>query len=124
MNAIGRKKLTEECGELITVLAKAEMLGSLGEHWDGKGPLKNRLEDEIADVLASILFCVNTNDLDVHRIVDRLREKHHLFNYWNNGGKETKAPAAYQPTFYLWDLAFRCMSNDYKYSRAFYEQNK
>lgn len=92
MNAKGRTKLTEECGELVTVLAKIEAFGSLGEHWDGKGDLKTRLENEIADVKAACVFVMDKLELDAEHIGSRQQYKQTLFGYWDKGGTDTSIP--------------------------------
>ena len=92
MNKKGQTKLTEECGELVTVLAKIDAFGSLGEHWDGKGDLKTRLENEIADVKAACNFLTNKLELDAIRMSNRQQYKQSLFGYWDRGGKETSIP--------------------------------
>lgn len=97
MNVKGRTKLTEECGELITILAKIDAFGSMGEHWDGKGSLKTRLEEEIADVMAACTFAMMINDLWVHNIRQRMRRKIRQLHYWNDGGKDLTAPNDYRP---------------------------
>jgi len=78
----GISKLIEECGEVVQVGGK--LLGSRGEveHWDGSN-LKERLEDEIADVLAACRFVTQLNGLDIDKIMDRRSEKLSLFLKWH-----------------------------------------
>lgn len=92
MNAKGKTKLIEECGELVTVIAKADAFGSLGEHWDGKGSLKIRLEHEIADVEAACEFLATRSELDVVAIEQRKHDKLTLFWFWDAGGRSSKLP--------------------------------
>lgn len=101
MNKKGRTKLTEECGELVTVLAKIDAFGSLGEHWDGKGLLSERLSDEIADVMAACLFVIEKECLPVGAINVRRDHKQLLFRFWDAGGKATKLPVldSYEPGY-------------------------
>lgn len=101
MNKLGCTKLTEECAELITVLAKADAFGSLGEHWDGGGNLQKRLQDEIADVLAALIFTTNTIGLNHAEISKRVGEKLRKFDYWENGGHEKIVPSDYAMRWFL-----------------------
>ena len=77
----GISKLIEECGEVVQVGGK--LLGSRGEveHWDGSN-LKDRLEDEIGDVLAACSFVVQKNGLNAQKISSRHHEKLKLFLSW------------------------------------------
>jgi NTP pyrophosphatase (non-canonical NTP hydrolase) len=72
----GTSKLLEEMGELQQVLGK--LIGSHGEtaHYDGSD-LKERLVEEIADVLAAIAFfqVKNLPIEDDERILSRKHEK-------------------------------------------------
>lgn len=95
MNNKSRTKLTEECGELVTILAKIEAFGGFGEHWDGKGNLQKRLEGEIADVLASCIFAIDINGLDYAQIDKQMQEKVLKFEYWESGGREIVVPLSY-----------------------------
>lgn len=97
MNQKSRTKLTEECGELVTVLAKIDAFGSTGLHWDGKGSLITRLEDEIADVLAAASFAIEASGLDAERIGNRMADKLLKFEYWDEGGRELNVPDEYEP---------------------------
>lgn len=77
----GLAKLTEECGEVIQVAGK--LIASNGEsaHWDGTD-LRQRLEDELADVQAAIYFAVDLNGLDRDRMLQRTADKLALFKHW------------------------------------------
>lgn len=90
----GLVKLAEECGELIQAAMK-KIARSDGEniHWDGSN-LKERLEDEIADVLAATCIVGVLHNLDSERIEARRNHKVALFRYWHNGGTETIVPEA------------------------------
>lgn len=79
----GIAKLIEECGELQQVLGKFLTYG-MGEHPDGKGLLKDRIEDEMADVLAALqLVIVKYPGLDPSRINFRSHQKLKLFLEWD-----------------------------------------
>lgn len=91
----GLDKLAEECAELIVVKEKIGGFGSLGFHWDNQEKsLKDRLEDEIADVRAACSFVAKHFELDYNRMADRYDMKRDLFEYWHNGGTEIAIPAA------------------------------
>jgi NTP pyrophosphatase (non-canonical NTP hydrolase) len=79
MTAGGLVKLIEECGELVQIAAKKLAYYDSEHHPDGKGAIVPRLEDEVADVLAAIHFCMETNNLDRDRIMLRSEEKIRLF---------------------------------------------
>lgn len=85
MSNNGRGKLTEELGELLQVAGKIEaMKGDLDRpHWDGKGALRLRFEDELADVIAACSFNIDTHGLDVDKIMKRATEKKTLFELWH-----------------------------------------
>ena len=79
----GRDKLMEECGELISELAKKSAYPSLEEHPDGKGAMKERLENEIADVLGASKFVIETHELDYEKIMKRAGVKYKQFVTWH-----------------------------------------
>lgn len=78
----GLSKLVEEAGEVQQVVGK--LLGSGGEtkHWDGTD-LKERLHDEIADLIAACMFVVEANGLDEERVHGRIRAKRARFREWH-----------------------------------------
>ncbi len=81
----GLSKLIEEAGEVQQICGK--LIGSSGDinHFDGSN-LKERLEDEIADLTAALDFVSNKNGLDGNRIMNRYREKLKLFEEWHREG--------------------------------------
>jgi NTP pyrophosphatase (non-canonical NTP hydrolase) len=81
----GLAKAMEECGELIQAAAKLMAVGGEDDlHWDGKGTMVTRLEDEIADVSAAITFLRHRNPiLDSGRIMDRTADKVARFEKWH-----------------------------------------
>lgn len=90
MTADGLAKLIEECGELTQIAAKKLAYFHTDVHPDGKGSLKTRLEDEIADIRAAAGFVVVTMGLDSARIQERAKKKVETFMQWhrdpgNNG---------------------------------------
>lgn len=78
----GLSKLIEECGEVVQVGGK--ILGIRGKinHFDGSN-LKDRLGEEISDVLAATIFVVDKNKLNRNGIMKRVEEKLQKFNEWN-----------------------------------------
>lgn len=88
----GLVKLAEECGELVQAAMK-KIARSDGEdiHWDGSN-LKERLEDEIADVRAACSFVSKHFELSYNRMADRYDRKRDLFEYWHSGGTEIAIP--------------------------------
>jgi NTP pyrophosphatase (non-canonical NTP hydrolase) len=80
----GLAKLSEECAELIVEAQKKIAFMDTDEHPDNKGSLKERLENEIGDVLAAINVSSRLLNLDLDRISERKSEKIKLFNQWAN----------------------------------------
>jgi NTP pyrophosphatase (non-canonical NTP hydrolase) len=85
----GISKLVEECGEVVQVCGK--LLGTGGErkHWDGSD-LRERLSEEIADVLAAVQFVIAHNGLDPVVIAGRVSEKLQRFEEWHAGSSEPR----------------------------------
>lgn len=79
----GLSKLTEELGEVQQVIGKLIQTGGQDQHWDGGPPLRERLEDEMADLAAALMFVAEANGLDVARMGKREREKLALFRQWH-----------------------------------------
>jgi NTP pyrophosphatase (non-canonical NTP hydrolase) len=76
----GLAKLAEECGELLQVIGKLAAYPDGGDHPDGQGPLRQRLEDELADVSAAMEFVLQANaDVLVERAARRLTK---LTRFW------------------------------------------
>ena len=95
----GLSKMLEEGGEVIDAMADYAMLKTLGrlhqignklvgtggliQHWDGRN-LRRNLEDEIADLEATIKFFKRHNGLDEKRMARRTKAKYAKFEYWQN----------------------------------------
>ncbi|HRQ13043.1 MAG TPA: MazG nucleotide pyrophosphohydrolase domain-containing protein [Promineifilum sp.] len=79
----GLSKLNEEMGEVQQVIGK--IIGNEGrlDHWDGSN-LRERLQDEIADVLAAIKFVANKNALTWSKIDRRADAKYAVFCNWHD----------------------------------------
>jgi NTP pyrophosphatase (non-canonical NTP hydrolase) len=79
----GLAKLAEECGELQQVIGKI-MAYPDGEHPDGAGDLAQRLQDEMADVVAAVRFVATNSDrISLHDIRDRIADKFGRFIEWH-----------------------------------------
>ncbi len=78
----GLVKLVEECGELIQIASKKMARMDSDEHWDNAGSIRERMEDEIGDVMAAIRIVATNFGLDTARIMKRRREKEKLFLEW------------------------------------------
>lgn len=78
----GLSKLIEECGEVVQVAGKLLGTGGNTNHWDGTD-LRERLQEEVADVIAAAQFVVEQCKLDPYVINDRTREKLLLFDMWH-----------------------------------------
>lgn len=80
----GLSKLIEECGEVLQVAGK--IIGAEGkpDHYDGTD-LRQRLENEMADLLAALTFVmdINAHHIDAGRICERAGRKLALFEAWD-----------------------------------------
>lgn len=79
----GLSKLVEECGEVLQVVGKIVATGGNTEHWDGNGSLRERLVEELADVLAAVHFVGDANQLSYDAIYARSTRKLALFHEWH-----------------------------------------
>jgi NTP pyrophosphatase (non-canonical NTP hydrolase) len=91
----GLAKLMEECGEVTQVVGKIIAAGGQNIHWDSDVALTARLENEIADVTAAIVFLTETNGLDATRISERANRKLKLFRGWHT---ENQDPSGVAPS--------------------------
>ena len=81
----GLTKLIEECGELVQIAAKKQAYFDTDTHPDGKGSMKRRLEEEMADVMAACVFVAEKFGLDGEFLEARTQKKLELFKSWDNG---------------------------------------
>lgn len=81
----GISKLIEECGETLQVCGKLIATGGEERHWDGSN-LHKRLEDELADLKAAILFVCDENCLDGEQFEVRVQKKLARFRRWHELG--------------------------------------
>lgn len=83
MSQKGLTKLLEELGELSQIAAKKIAYMETDEHPDGLGSMKARMEDEVADVVAAIMFVADKFDLDYEKMEDRVVLKYERFQKWD-----------------------------------------
>lgn len=88
----GFSKLTEEMAETQVEIGKIMGAQSLGQHWDGKGGLARRLENEIADTRAAQLFVIQQNSLSQQYIDKRTKEKLKKFYKWHDNIQAGRDP--------------------------------
>lgn len=88
----GLFKVAEECGELLQILGK---LGAYpdGDHPDGKGPLQDRLIEELGDVLWVVQRFAIDNDI-ASAVRERARHKDDVTAMWNLAGLPAERPEA------------------------------
>ena len=84
MHNKGLTKLQEECGELIQIAAKKAAYLETDTHPDGKGSLKRRLAEEVADVIAAAKFVQEKLELDGDFIMQRTEVKFARFKRWDS----------------------------------------
>lgn len=92
MSHAGLTKLIEECGELqkelgelIQVCAKQIAYSKTDVHPDKAGSLRERLQNEISDVLGCIKFCTEKFELNENQIKARKKKKYDTFMVWDAG---------------------------------------
>jgi len=83
MTANGLAKLIEECGELVQVAGKKLAYYTTDEHPDGGPSIKERLEEEMGDVVAAIALVAQLHELDGDRITERSEVKLDRFLGWH-----------------------------------------
>ena len=83
MSANGLSKLMEECGELVQICAKKLAYYHTDIHPDGKGSMKNRMMEEMGDVLAAVYFTANKFEIPDEAIFERADKKLQLFKSWD-----------------------------------------
>lgn len=78
----GLSKLIEECGEVAQVVGKIIGAYPEVEHWDGTN-LRTRLEEELADLSAAIVFVKQRCGLNEAVIEQRTALKLCTFQRWH-----------------------------------------
>lgn len=81
----GLSKLVEECGEVLQIAGKLMGTGGEVKHWDGTN-LQDRVEDELADLMAAMAFVIEHQELDFDKIQERARMKKGVFEEWHSEG--------------------------------------
>ena len=76
----GISKLVEEMGEVGQVVGKLMATHGESKHWDADGDLRDRLTEEVGDLLAAVWFVAEMNDL---QITERAQYKYSLFGQWH-----------------------------------------
>jgi len=89
----GIGKVIEECGEVLQLLGKAIPFPT-GDHPDGQGEVRSRLEAEIADLYAAMDYFIETNHLDPEVIDGRYVQKLEQFRAWGLTGIAAKQGGA------------------------------
>jgi NTP pyrophosphatase (non-canonical NTP hydrolase) len=84
----GLAKLIEEAGEVQQVIGKLMALGGDCDtpHFDGQGPLRERIENELADLSAALIFVAQHNAFDQEKINRRVKYKLARFENWHVQG--------------------------------------
>lgn len=82
----GISKLVEECGETLQIAGKLMGTGGEAHHWDGEGDLRDRLQNELADLGAAIWFVAAHCGLDQAALVERMKRKRERFDRWHELG--------------------------------------
>lgn len=77
----GAVKVMEECGELVQAIAKKLACAPSITHWDGSA-VDRHIEDEMADVLASVMYAAKEMGLDEVRISERMARKTRVYESW------------------------------------------
>ena len=87
----GLAKVSEEMGEVTKVIGKIIGLGYMGQYWDGTN-LQSELEDEIADVEATLEYLKKHNKLDRKKISKRKKFKLKKFARWHKNVRAGRKP--------------------------------
>ena len=77
----GIGKLIEECGEVLQLCGKVIPF-PVGPHPDGAGELRERLEQECADLYAALDYFVDANGLNRNLMMERRAKKAQTFQQW------------------------------------------
>lgn len=83
MAARGYAKLIEEMGELTQVAGKRLAYYTTDDHPDGGPPLRERLVNEMGDVIAAINFVAEQEDLDWSQVIMRSIDKKRVYERWH-----------------------------------------
>jgi NTP pyrophosphatase (non-canonical NTP hydrolase) len=78
----GISKLIEEAGEVLQVAGKLIAIHGEEAHWDGSN-LRQRLQEEMGDLTAALLFVAEACGLDERFIQERAARKLEQFRAWH-----------------------------------------
>lgn len=82
----GLSKLIEEMGEVQQLLGKLIATNGEPAHWDGSN-LIVRLQEELADLAAAMIFFLSRNKLDTPLYSARVLKKVEQFKQWHTAQK-------------------------------------
>lgn len=82
----GISKLVEEMGEVNQIIGKLMATHGSVKHWDSEVSLRDRLQEELADLQAALMFVMVVNAFDMEAIDARASEKMRLFAQWHDEG--------------------------------------
>lgn len=85
----GAAKIAEEAGEILQLIGKL-MAYPDGDHPDGKGPIAERLGDELGDLRAAIDYFASANGYSAE-VEQRAFEKLDRFNLWHMDERDRAA---------------------------------
>jgi NTP pyrophosphatase (non-canonical NTP hydrolase) len=95
----GLAKFIEEAGEALQIAGKILAFGGAIDHPSGYHTM-DKLEEELADVMAAVKFVIDRNGLDGRKIKRRAKKKNALFGVWHeNETWTTWKPGDEVPTF-------------------------
>lgn len=97
----GVSKLIEEAGEVHQVLGKLIATGGKSAHWDGSD-LRERLQEELGDLMAACIFVMEANSLDEKTIKSRSADKLALFHRWHVEQADSVPPPSLTKTELAW----------------------
>lgn len=86
----GLSKLIEECGEVLQIAGKLIATGGKEQHYDGSN-LRQRLMEELPDLLAAIDFFCQVNKIPGKMLDMRYNEKLAQFRKWHQEQKRGTA---------------------------------
>lgn len=76
--------LQEECAELIQMVSKCRRFGIDEQHLKAQQPNRQRLTEEIGDVLAMINLCINNKIVNQTDVIVAQENKFKKLKEWSN----------------------------------------
>lgn len=80
--------LQEECAEVIQMVSKCRRFGIDQRHLKADKPNREKLTEEIGDLLAMINLCISYNIVDQTKIIVAQENKYKKLEEWSNIFKE------------------------------------